>query len=114
MRITGTCPGAFTCGRRRKFGSDEGRCSQPVINRLCGGRDDSREGRERPHEAGRAGTARALTSGEKSYCREGSIKVKFGRPSGVRPKGWTGLGGSFDRLPSVAVLELRGAQVAER
>ena len=33
---------------------------------------------------------------------------------GVRPKGWTGLGGSFDRLPSVVVLELRGAQVAER
>ncbi len=34
--------------------------------------------------------------------------------SGVRPKGWTGLGGSFDRLPSLVVLELRGAQVAER
>ena len=34
--------------------------------------------------------------------------------TGVRPKGWTGLGGSFDRLPSVVVLELRGAQVAER
>ncbi len=33
---------------------------------------------------------------------------------GVRPKGWTGLGGSFDRLPSLVVLELRGAQVAER
>ena len=36
------------------------------------------------------------------------------RHSGLRPKGWTGLGGSFDRLPSVVVLELRGAQVAER
>jgi hypothetical protein len=34
--------------------------------------------------------------------------------AGVRPKGWTGLGGSFDRLPSLVVLELRGAQVAER
>ncbi len=33
---------------------------------------------------------------------------------GVRPKGWTGLGSSFDRSPSVVVLELRGAQVAER
>ena len=42
------------------------------------------------------------------------LPVYFEQRLGVRPKGWTGLGGSFDRLPSLVVLELRGAQVAER
>ena len=46
--------------------------------------------------------------------RYGSKAEKLDLSIGVRPKGWTGLGGSFDRLPSVVVLELRGAQVAER
>jgi len=31
---------------------------------------------------------------------------------GVHPKGWTGLGGSFNRLPSLVVLGLRGAFAA--
>ena len=33
---------------------------------------------------------------------------------GVRPWSWTGLRGGFDPLPGVVILELRGAQVAER
>src|SRR5262245_35139475 len=56
------------------------------------------------------------------YTSEPWAALCFGRPifgpkhsrGGLRPKGWTGLGGSFDRLPSVVVLELRGAEVAER
>jgi len=53
-------------------------------------------------------TSRSLKN--KKPDRAGIFCLSFG----VRPKGWTGLGGSFDRLPSVVVLELRGAQVAER
>src|SRR5215831_9260811 len=34
--------------------------------------------------------------------------------SGVRPWSWTGSRGGFDPLPGVVILELRGAQVAER
>src|SRR5262249_7609724 len=34
--------------------------------------------------------------------------------SGVRPWSWTGSRGGFDPLPGVMILELRGAQVAER
>src|SRR5215813_11795647 len=33
---------------------------------------------------------------------------------GVRPWSWTGSRGGFDPLPGVVILELRGAQVAER
>ncbi len=32
---------------------------------------------------------------------------------GVRPLGWTGSSGSFDRLPGVLILELHGAEVTE-
>ena len=36
------------------------------------------------------------------------------RSDGVRPWSWTGSRGGFDPLPGVVILELRGAQVAER
>jgi len=35
------------------------------------------------------------------------------RHSGVRPCGWTGSGGGFDRGAGVAVLELDGAEIAQ-
>src|SRR6516162_9560690 len=38
--------------------------------------------------------------------------LRLGR--GVRPWSWTGSRGGFDPLPGVVILELRGAQVAER
>ena len=59
---------------------------------------------------------RAPSSGrDQALSVQGQARfARFWLSGGVRPKGWTGLGGSFDRLPSVVVLELRGAQVAER
>ena len=33
---------------------------------------------------------------------------------GVRPSGWTDSSGRFDPLPGVLILELRGAEIAER
>jgi hypothetical protein len=47
-------------------------------------------------------------------ARRGS-KFDADHPStGVRPCGWTGSGGRFDRLPGVVILELRGAEISER
>ena len=44
-----------------------------------------------------------------------SIGVEFyAPPIGVRPWGWTGSGGGFDRLPGVVILELNRAWLAER
>jgi hypothetical protein len=40
------------------------------------------------------------------------MRIAWALWCGVRPKGWTGLGGSFDRLPSLVILELRGAFAA--
>ena len=59
---------------------------------------------------------RAPSSGrDQALSVQGQARfARFWLSGGVRPKGWTGLGGSFDHLPSVVVLELRGAQVAER
>ena len=42
-----------------------------------------------------------------------SIGTEWGPRIGVRPWGRTGSGCCFDRLPSVVVLELGGAQIAK-
>ena len=43
-----------------------------------------------------------------------SIGVQRGPCIGVRPCGWTESSGSFDRLLGVLILELHGADIAER
>ncbi len=40
--------------------------------------------------------------------------VEKGPRYGVRPCGWTRSDWGFDRLPGVLILELRGAEIAER
>src|SRR5262249_22592193 len=45
------------------------------------------------------------------HCQS-AVLIRLGR--GVRPWSWTGSRGGFDPLPGVVILELRGAQVAER
>src|SRR5262245_31885805 len=44
----------------------------------------------------------------------GYLSIQISSPPGVRPWSWTGSRGGFDPLPGVVILELRGAQVAER
>src|SRR6266436_8128382 len=51
-----------------------------------------------PTEPGRAGVPAALASF--GSCIDRAIVGNSARYGGVRPKGWTGLGGSVDRSPS--------------
>ena len=39
---------------------------------------------------------------------------QYWTPIGVRPHGWAGSGGGFDRMPGVLILELLRAQISER
>ena len=47
---------------------------------------------------------------------DATIEKKFGLPdkTGVRPSGGTFSSGGFDSLSGVLILELRGAEIAER
>src|SRR6516162_11624125 len=60
------------------------------------------------------GTARQLVPQPPSTARATSTRGRYLPLSGVRPCSWTGSRGGFDPLPGVVILELRGAQVAER
>src|SRR5262249_47782813 len=50
---------------------------------------------------------------EAGYAEGQNVIVEY-HWLGVRPWSWTGSRGGFDPLPGVVILELRGAQVAER
>src|SRR5262245_35517130 len=75
---------------------------------------------ERGHREGRLGhlsatqCAAELTRRTSREVREVPILLQKSFCTGVRPWSWTGSRGGFDPLPGVVILELRGAQVAER
>jgi hypothetical protein len=65
-----------------------------------------------------------MTAGQSAFGAAGALcpcpEICYSAPKicswqpGVRPRSWTGSRGGFDPLPGVVILELRGAQVAER
>src|SRR5215813_10616192 len=57
------------------------------------------------------GTMQKFRFSNPIHCQS-AVLIRLGR--GVRPWSWTGSRGGFDPLPGVVILELRGAQVAER
>src|SRR5215470_11066847 len=57
------------------------------------------------------GTMQKFRFSNPIHCQS-AVLIRLGR--GVRPWSWTGSRGGFDPLPGVLILELRGAQVAER
>src|SRR6516162_8048326 len=57
------------------------------------------------------GTMQKFRFSNPIHCQS-AVLIRLGR--GVRPWRWTGSRGGFDPLPGVVILELRGAQVAER
>src|SRR5262249_31953688 len=69
-------------------------------------------GSKRRRFASCRGEDRHPTPNEISRQRWKAIILALG--PGVRPWSWTGSRGGFDPLPGVVILELRGAQVAER
>src|SRR5262249_58606492 len=67
-----------------------------------------------PRQAHPCARAPSAAGQVRRACGSTFSTVQKNSTGGVRPWSWTGSRGGFDPLPGVVILELRGAQVAER